>query len=82
MQVHGEPRQAKILPPAESVINLSTVDDTKPKSIVVLSSSQINGKEMDLNCSYPKKVVLRDLIQVMQSETQLRGKPLVYNLMI
>jgi hypothetical protein len=82
VQVHGEPRLAKILPPAESVINLSTAADLKPKSIVVLSSSQIDGKEIDLNCTYPKKVVLRDLIQVMREEKQLRGKPLVYNLMI
>ena len=82
MQVHGEPRLAKILPPADSVINLSTVNDSKPKSIVVMSSSKIDSKEIDLNCTYPKKVVLRDLIQVMQSERQLRGKPLVYNLMI
>jgi len=62
VQVHGEPRLAKILPPVESVINLNTGVDSKPKSLVVLTSSQIDSKETDLNCTYPKKVVMRDLL--------------------
>ena len=52
----------------------------KKKSIVVLSHKQVEKSRRDIVTTVPKKIIVRDLLNVMKSDARLVHRPLVYEL--
>ena len=59
----GEPRMTKIVPPADTIVNISTAVEPKKKEMVVMGTGDI--RDSDFYGGYAKKVILRDLLQVL-----------------
>ena len=53
-------------------------DDKKKKSIVILSNKQVEKSKRDIVTTVPKKIGVRDLINVMKADARLMHKPLLY----
>ena len=52
----------------------------KKKSIVVLSDKQVEKSKKDYVTRWQKKILVRDLINVMKRDSRLVHRPLVYEL--
>jgi len=55
-------------------------ESNKKKSIVVLSDKQVEKSKKDYVTTLPKKILVRDLINVMKRDSRLVHRPLVYEL--
>ena len=55
-------------------------ESNKKKSIVVLSSTHVEKTVKDIVTTLPKKILVRDLINVMKRDSRLVHRPLVYEL--
>ena len=50
----------------------------KKKSVVVLSSKHVEKSKKDIVTTLPKKIIVRDLYNVMKADPRLVHRPLVY----
>ena len=55
-------------------------EDKKKKTIVVLSNKEVEQSRRDIVTTLPRKVCVRDLVNVMRADPRLSHRPLLYQL--
>ena len=68
----------ELVPPTDHLLITGKDTEASAKQIVVIGSK--NVRDADFYSGYPKKVLQRDLLDVLQADRRLRCKPLVYRM--
>ena len=68
----------ELVPPTDSLLITGKDTEATTKQIVVMGTKSV--KDPDFYSGYPKKVLQRDLFEVLQQDRHLRCKPLVYRM--